>query len=247
MPAFTLDPALQPRSCVSTPALVYELTYFNPSFKFPRNLRLSLGTDIALPWDLVGTVDLLYIRGVDQLDVIDVNLEPPDRRLCRRSRTRYCTARSIRSPARPRPTGGAATSRVVDEMRNSSGDRSVSASGSAAEAFPERGRGESGVYLYRCQGPHVGQLLLRHLQPLLHARSMARSETGESPPPASRRRTRSPSAQSSICRSACNWVCSTTATRGSRIPIWSPATRMQTGEHHRIRGRRHRVRPEGRW
>ena len=69
-----------------------ELTYFNPSFKFPRNLRLSLGTDIALPWDLVGTVDLLYIRGVDQLDVIDVNLsrrppslpEKPDA---------YCTAR----------------------------------------------------------------------------------------------------------------------------------------------------------
>ena len=54
-----------------------ELTYFNPSFKFPRNLRLSLGSDVALPYGPVGTVDLLYIRGVDQLDVVDVNLKPP--------------------------------------------------------------------------------------------------------------------------------------------------------------------------
>jgi Carboxypeptidase regulatory-like domain/TonB dependent receptor len=146
VPAVTLDPALQPRSCVSTPALVDELTYFNPSFKFPRNLRLSLGTDFALPWDLVGTVDLLFIRGVDQLDVIDVNLEPPTAVSAGEAgRVLYGSIDPATGGATPnRKSGGF---RVVDEMRNASGDRSVSASAQLQKRF-RKGAEVSLAYTY---------------------------------------------------------------------------------------------------
>ena len=57
--------------------LVNEPNYFNPAFRFPTNFRVALGTDLHLPWGLVGTVDLLYIYGVDQYYVNDANLQPP--------------------------------------------------------------------------------------------------------------------------------------------------------------------------
>jgi len=77
VPAFTSDPAQQPTSCLQSPPLPYEVNYFDPSFRFPRNLRLSLGADVRLPLGMVGTADLLYIRGVDQFYITDANLRPP--------------------------------------------------------------------------------------------------------------------------------------------------------------------------
>ena len=72
----SIRPTSRPPACRASPS-VFEVNYFNPSFRFPRNLRLSLGTDLRLPWAHDGTVDLLYIRGVDQFDITDVNLAPP--------------------------------------------------------------------------------------------------------------------------------------------------------------------------
>ena len=48
VPAFTLDPDSQPTQLRewAIPVL-FEVNYFNPSFRFPRNLRLSLGTDLG--------------------------------------------------------------------------------------------------------------------------------------------------------------------------------------------------------
>ena len=39
---------------------------------------MSFGADVQFH-GMQGTVDLLYIRGVDQLDLVDVNLAPPTR------------------------------------------------------------------------------------------------------------------------------------------------------------------------
>ena len=78
VPAVTLDPANQPSTCGSgSSTRSTEVNYFNPAFRFPTNFRVALGTDLHLPWDLVGTVDLLYILGVDQYYVNDVNLQTP--------------------------------------------------------------------------------------------------------------------------------------------------------------------------
>jgi hypothetical protein len=146
VPPFTADPARQPRSCVSTPALVDELSYFNPSFKFPRNLRLSLGSDVALPYGTVATVDLLYIRGVDQLDVVDANLKPPTAvSRGEGGRPLYGTI----DPATGSPTAHRLSDqfRAVDEIRNASGDRAVSVSAQLQKRF--RGTAEASVaYTY---------------------------------------------------------------------------------------------------
>ncbi len=78
VPAVTLDPDNQPTTCGSGPSESFsEVNYFNPAFRFPTNFRAALGADLRLPWGLVGTVDLLYIYGVDQYYVNDVNLQPP--------------------------------------------------------------------------------------------------------------------------------------------------------------------------
>jgi len=125
---------------------VDELSYFNPSFKFPRNLRLSLGGDVALPYGTVGTVDLLYIRGVDQLDVVDANLMPPTAVSGGEGgRPLYGTI----DPATGDPTPHRVSDqfRTVDEMRNASGDRAVSVSAQLQKRF--RGAAEASVaYTY---------------------------------------------------------------------------------------------------
>ena len=133
VPAFTIDPALQPTSCLSSPPSGIEVNYFNPSFRFPRNLRLSLGTDVALPGGVVGTVDLLYIRALDQLDITDVNLLPPsttsageDGRLLYGS----FDADGTPTPNRRDPAYGR-----VAEMRNSSGDRAFSGTAQLQKRF----------------------------------------------------------------------------------------------------------------
>jgi outer membrane receptor protein involved in Fe transport len=77
IPAFTVDPASQPTTCPSgagASAARPEPNYFISDFKFPRTFRVSLGADHRLPGGLVGTVDLLYAKNVNQLYVQDANL-----------------------------------------------------------------------------------------------------------------------------------------------------------------------------
>ena len=125
VPAFTLDPANQPSTCgsgSSTPSTT--VSYFNPAFRFPTNFRVALGTDLHLPWGLVGTVDLLYILGVDQYYVNDVNLQTPTAVAAGEGgRVLYGTID---------PVGDATPNRIssafgeVLEVTNASGDRSFS-------------------------------------------------------------------------------------------------------------------------
>ena len=77
VPSFTLDPAGQPDRCGSGEPGVPDITVFDPAFRFPRDLRIAVGLDQRLPWGVVGTVDLLHVRGVDQFAIRDINLLPP--------------------------------------------------------------------------------------------------------------------------------------------------------------------------
>jgi hypothetical protein len=78
-PAFTLDPDGQPAACRPgfPPSRFEAFNFFDPEFRFPRNLKLALGVDHVLPGGLVGTVDLLYTAGVNTFHVADVNLRGP--------------------------------------------------------------------------------------------------------------------------------------------------------------------------
>jgi hypothetical protein len=132
VPAFTIDPASQPTTCAGSRPFLAEINYFDPSFRFPRNLRVGLGSDLRLPWGMVGTVDLLYVRGIDQFDITDVNLQSPTRAAGEGGRLMYGSIDEfgVASPLR-RKLGF----QTVAQIRNSHGDRAVSASGQLEKRF----------------------------------------------------------------------------------------------------------------
>jgi hypothetical protein len=134
VPAFTLDLANQPTTCgggAFTPT--FEVNYFNPSFRFPRNLRVSLGTDLRLPASMVGTLDFLFVRGVNQYYVTDVNLVPTGAAAGEGGRVLYGVIDPTTGEAmsiRRNPAFG----RVL-EVRNASGDRSFLATAQLQKRF----------------------------------------------------------------------------------------------------------------
>ena len=79
VPAFTVDPNAQPTHCgvggAGVSAAAASVVFFDPNFKFPQNMKLSLGLDHQLPFAIVGTFDVLYTKSVNQFYLEDVNLQ----------------------------------------------------------------------------------------------------------------------------------------------------------------------------
>jgi len=50
------------------------VVYFDHDFRFPQTMRLALGADQKLPWNMVGTFDFLYTKTLNQFYLNDVNL-----------------------------------------------------------------------------------------------------------------------------------------------------------------------------
>ena len=146
VPAFTLDPDNHPSTCGSGAIpVVAEVTYFDPSFRFPRNFRVALGTDLRLPWGVVGTVDLLYVRGMNQIYLTDVNLVPTGAADGEAGRVLYGSLRPDSGTATPNRRS--AVFGPVLEVGNSSGDRSYVATAQLQKRFA--GGAELGVaYTY---------------------------------------------------------------------------------------------------
>ena len=146
VPAFTLDAASQPSNCGGGAfAPTSEVNYFDPSFRFPRNLRVALGTDLRLPWGVVGTVDLLYVRGVNQIYLTDVNVVPTGVATGEDGRVLYGSFDPATGDATPNRRSAAFG--PVIEVRNSSGDRSYAATAQLQKRFA--GGAELGVaYTY---------------------------------------------------------------------------------------------------
>src|SRR6266702_3574960 len=66
VPTFTVDPNAQPRKCGaggptsdSASAAATSIVFYDQNFKFPQALKLALGVDRALPWNLFATVDFI--------------------------------------------------------------------------------------------------------------------------------------------------------------------------------------------
>ncbi len=78
VPTFTVDPDNQPTSCgagggppvAATPTI----NYFDKDFKFQQNMKIALGVDHRLPWEMVGTLDFLYTKSLNQFYLQDVNI-----------------------------------------------------------------------------------------------------------------------------------------------------------------------------
>jgi hypothetical protein len=71
------DPINQPATCAPTGGTSPRISFFDPDFKLPQNLKLALGVDRQLPGHLVATIDLLYTRAIHQLYISDANLGDP--------------------------------------------------------------------------------------------------------------------------------------------------------------------------
>lgn len=78
VPLFTTtNPSNQPPTCKGGGAAnppTATINYFDPSFKFPQDLKVSVGADQRLPWSVVGTFDFLFTKSVNQFYLTDNNL-----------------------------------------------------------------------------------------------------------------------------------------------------------------------------
>jgi len=80
VPAFNPDPANQPRSCRPDAAAALapnEINIVDPNFKFPQVLRGSLAMDRRLPLGMIGTLEGLYTRTINDVLYQDLLVRGP--------------------------------------------------------------------------------------------------------------------------------------------------------------------------
>ena len=75
VPPFT--PNSQPENCTSGGGTSPRISYFDPGFKLPQNLKLALGLDRNLSRGGGATLDILYTRAVHQVYIGQANLGAP--------------------------------------------------------------------------------------------------------------------------------------------------------------------------
>jgi hypothetical protein len=137
VPPFVTDPDQQPSACAGAGGVMPvagPVNVFDPAFRFPRTMKVALGADHRLPWGLVGTVDLLFSEGVDQLDLRELNLTPSAAvALGEANRPLYGTVAEdgMLAPSRLSPEFG----RVI-QVRNAHGDRAFSYTAQLQKHFP---------------------------------------------------------------------------------------------------------------
>ena len=70
--------AYKPTSVTGAPAASYELALTDKNFKFPQVWRTNVAVDKKLPWNTVGTVELLYNKDVNGVYYINANQTAPN-------------------------------------------------------------------------------------------------------------------------------------------------------------------------
>ena len=146
VPPFTLDPNDQPRECPDTATSSQIFSFFDPAFRFPRNFKLALGVDHELPGGIIGTLDVLYTRGVNTFQVADVNLSGPVGRAAGEGgRVLYGSF----DPETTDPLPGRRTLELENayQLRNGSRDRSFSITAQMLKPFAN-GTEWSAAYTY---------------------------------------------------------------------------------------------------
>jgi hypothetical protein len=135
VPNFTLDLRNQPTAYNDGSPPTSTPVFFDPDMNFPQTLKLALGADHLLPWGIVGTLDILYTRGVYAVHTVDVNhVGPVGTAAGEGGRAMYGTI----DPE----TGEARKSRRTEalgesyQLRNGSGDRSYSITAQVGKRFP---------------------------------------------------------------------------------------------------------------
>ena len=76
---FSVDPYDQPGPGdpgTGAPSTRSEIDLVDPDFNWPQVLRANLALDQQLPWDMVGTIELMYSKSVNDLVYQKLNLNP---------------------------------------------------------------------------------------------------------------------------------------------------------------------------
>ncbi len=134
---FTVNPDAQPTTCGAAPSAGRpSIVYFDNNFKFPQALKVAIGADHELGWGVLGTIDFLYTKAINQFLLSDVNLVGV------RSTSAGEYGRPLYGTINP-ATGAATAARVTgtyaDVIRNSnaSGDKSTSLTVQLQKRFGE--------------------------------------------------------------------------------------------------------------
>jgi hypothetical protein len=94
---FSIDPYNQPGvgdPGTGNPNLRSEIDLVDPNFKWPQILRANLGVDKQLPWDMIGTVEFMYSKSINDLIYEKLNLGMNTTTIPGENRTRYSGTQS---------------------------------------------------------------------------------------------------------------------------------------------------------
>ncbi|MEO8231323.1 MAG: TonB-dependent receptor, partial [Ignavibacteriota bacterium] len=94
---FSIDPYNQPGvgdPGTGAPNLKSEIDLVDPNFKWPQILRANLGVDKQLPWDIIGTVEFMYSKSINDLIYEKLNLGQNTTTIPGENRTRYSGTQS---------------------------------------------------------------------------------------------------------------------------------------------------------
>jgi len=139
------DPINQPATCSDNTGAVPGVSFIDRGVTFPQNFKLALGLDRELATGWLGSVELLYTKGVRQLYYTDVNLKPPlSVEAGEGGRPMYGT---IDGKGLGHPYWRDTTLLQVIRVSNRSGDRAYSVAGRLERRFGSSGR-LSATYAY---------------------------------------------------------------------------------------------------
>ena len=147
VPQFT--PRQQPGTCVGGGGVSPRISYFERGFRYPQNLKVSVGADRRLSNGLIASLDVLYTRAVHQVYITSANLGAPrdTRAFGEGNRPLYGTFSSTTGRATPGWLDRSSNVGELYRLSNGSGDNALSLSVQARKEFTGR-LGIQGAYAY---------------------------------------------------------------------------------------------------
>lgn len=129
-PAFNANPSgINTCRNGSGSAPIGDVNFLSSSLKFPQPLRASLAFDRRLPWDLIGTLEGLYSKTLNNFFFYNLNVQQPQTATAQGGRVIYHTAVNAANgatvvllPTAVAANGGAARFSTAIDLKNQSED-----------------------------------------------------------------------------------------------------------------------------
>lgn len=89
---YNVDPYSQPHTIGTNPVSHGDINVIDKNFRFPQVFRTNLAVDKKLPWGLVGTVEAIFSKTLNQINYINLQRQPTTQFSGVDDRPRYTTA-----------------------------------------------------------------------------------------------------------------------------------------------------------